>query len=41
MLDDNEFIANAKKELSIDDFISDDIRPIISKTFELYEENKK
>ena len=41
MLEDNKFIASTKKEISLDDFVSDGIRPVISKAFELYEENKK
>ena len=41
MLEDNMFIAEAQKKLSIDDFISDDIKPVISKVFELNGENEK
>ena len=41
MLEDNTFIADTKKKLTIDDFISDDIKLVLSKVFELYEENKK
>jgi DNA primase len=41
MLEDNAAIGKVKSELSVDDFISSDIRPLISKVFEHYDETKK
>jgi DNA primase len=41
MLEDNSFIGRVKEEVDINDCVSDAVRPIYSKVFELYEIKQK